>query len=354
MKRRAFLKTLGAAVAGAPLALDALARAVPAELPPYARLLPSTPFDAPAGTWTLVVLPDSQNLVEDFPAAFVRQTEWIVAHRERHAIRFVAHEGDVTDNNVPEQWRNARAAFDRLTNAGIPFCLLPGNHDLGPDGKCADRTTLLNDYFGPADYRHSRTVGYFEPGRMENSWHDVATPAGDLLVVALEFGPRDAVLVWADEVVARHPEHWVIVVTHAHLYSDGTRYDLEQYGAGQQWNPRSYVYARADGASVNDGEQVWRKFAARHRNIRFVLNGHVCNGGAGYLVSQGLHGQPVHQILANYQAAVEPRRPYGGGGYLRLMQFLPDRQTVRVKTYSPWLDEWLTDPAQQFTVTLGS
>lgn len=352
MKRRDFLKALGSAVVASPLALESWAEVAPVKWPSHAPTVPEVPLDAPPGTWTLVVLPDTQNLVKDFPAVYVRQTEWIVAHREPHDIRFVIHEGDITNNNTLEQWENAREAMRRLSDAGVPYALLPGNHDLGPGGKSTDRTTLLNDYFGIRDYRHSRAVGYFQPERMENSWHEVATPAGDLLVVALEFGPRDAVLAWADGVIAAHPEDWVIVVTHAYLYADSTRYDWEKYADAQRWSPRSYPLAKLSAGEVNDGEQVWQKLVSRHRNIRFVLNGHVLNDGAGYLVSTGAHGQEVHQVLANYQAAVEPRRPYGGGGYLRLMQFPPDGRTVRVKTYSPWLDAWLTEPEQQFTLSL--
>jgi len=49
---------------------------------------------------------------------------------------------------------------------------------------------------------------------------------------------------------------------------------------------------------------------------------------------------------------VKPDRPFHGGGYFRLMQFLPDKKTVRVKTYSPWLDKWFTDDQQQFEVVV--
>ena len=352
MQRRDFLKMIGTGVAitGWPAVGWSQAETV---LPPYATALPATPFDAPPGTWTLVVLPDTQNMAKDFPAAFIRQTEWIVAHRVTHDIRFVVHEGDITNNNTAEQWANARAAMSRLSAAGVPYALLPGNHDLGPDGKSADRSTLLNDFFDADDYRHSLAVDYFESGKMENSWHELDTPSGRLLVVALEFGPRDAVLEWAGQVIADRPAHWVIVVTHAHIYSDNSRYDFERYGREQQWNPWAYPLAAQGAGAINDGEQVWQKLIARHRNIRFVLNGHVLNDGAGYLVSEGEHGQPVHQLLANYQAAVEPRRAYGGGGFLRLMQFAPDGSAVQVKTYSPWFDEWLTEPEQQFTINLS-
>jgi hypothetical protein len=145
----------------------------------------------------------------------------------------------------------------------------------------------------------------------------------------------------------------VIVVTHAHLYSDSLRYDLDRHGVAQRWNPRSYPLSKHPVNSVNDAEQVWRKCLAKHKNLQVVLSGHVLNYGTGYLVSSGERGQKVHQILANYQAAVEPRRAYGGGGFMRLMQFHPDRKLVTVRTYSPWYDAWLTEAEQQFPIDLS-
>ena len=47
--------------------------------------------------------------------------------------------------------------------------------------------------------------------------------------------------------------------------------------------------------------------------------------------------------------------PYIGGpttGYVRLLEFLPDGRSVRVKTYSPKLDKYMTDAANQFTLQL--
>jgi hypothetical protein len=55
----------------------------------------------------------------------------------------------------------------------------------------------------------------------------------------------------------------------------------------------------------------------------------------------------VHQILNDYEALRG-----GGSGYLRLLEFLPDGKTVRVKAYSPVLDKYLTDPRNQFDLIL--
>jgi len=360
MKRRTFIKAL-IAIATA----SVLERLVPlADGPvskPYVRKVPRTPFDAPAGTWTLAVLPDTQYYSQKYPEVFVRQTEWIAANKDTHQIRFVAHEGDLVNNPTDiRQWQNAQKALKVLIDAGVPFSILPGNHDLGTqdEGENDSRTTLLNNYFQESDYRNSEAHGLFEPGKMENSWHEFSTPTGEHLLLALEFGPRDEVLAWANEVVAQRPDYKVIVVTHAYLCADNQRndwvYDNLRGGRG---NPKLYTSSLRE--NLNDGQEIWDKFVARHPQISFILNGHVCGTGTGYLESKAGPRHTVHQILANYQddsptpeATVQPARGYGGGGFMRLMQFHPDGRVVRIRSYSPWYDHWLTEPSQEFVVTV--
>ncbi len=327
-------------------------QSTPAPEPTPAANLPDTPFDAPPGTWTLVILPDTQKYAQMFPDVFLRQTEWIAANKDKHRILFVAHEGDITQDDLPAEWAVAKKSMDKLSGSGIPYALALGNHDIKAQrGNCIDRSTLLNEYFKESDYRNSEAVGYFEPGRLDNTWHTFTSPQGKFLVVSLEFGPRDEVLQWAGKVISDHPDDRVIILTHAYLFQDNTRYDWAKHGLGQHANPKGTNLEKS-GTTVNDGEEMWHKLVSKHKNIEMVLCGHVLIDGNGYAVSEGESGNKVHQILANYQTGVKPDRGYGGGGFLRLMQFLPDG-TVRVKTYSPWYDSWLTDSDQQFTFKAG-
>jgi len=286
--RRTFLKTLSLALASglifgvkhlfaseAPLVRPPGPPTPPAPTPfqqpdpPYAKEIPSIPFDAPPGSWTLVVLPDTQNMSATVPPEYLRQIEWIVAHREKHQILFVAHEGDIVENCVVRaEWEHAQKAMRTLTQAGIPYSLLPGNHDLG-DGKAIanSRTTLLNDYFTADDYRHSEAMGLFEQGKMENSWHEFTAPTGKYLLLALEYGPRNAVVDWANKIVAQKPDRKVIVVTHAHLYHDNTRYDWKKKGGSQEFNPYTNGIAQAGG--VNDGEDLWNKLLKKKIETSF-------------------------------------------------------------------------------------
>lgn len=302
--------------------------------------VPATSFDAPEGAWTLVVLPDTQHMVDGQPEAFRRQAEWIAANKDGHHIVFVAHEGDVTNNNSPEQWRIVRRTMDVLKNAHVPYALTTGNKDLGDKGGGTDRMTRLNDFFSPADYDKSTVL--FEPGHVENSIHELDTPWGPFLLLSLELGPRDEVLEWANRVVAEHPDHRVIVVTHACVNKEG-----RLFGPGGGGNLKSYLVAK-DG-NFNDGEDLWNKLLSKHPNISLVLCGHSGGTGVARLEKTGEAGNPVHLMLANFQ---RPIREDGGGGYLRLLRFLPDGKTVEVKTYSPWYDDWLKTPEHDFRLTL--
>ncbi|CAN5522500.1 metallophosphoesterase [soil metagenome] len=361
MNRRTFLKITASVVAWTPFSwLSARAEAWNSK--PYAKRVPLTPFDAPPGSWTFALLPDTQYYSQKYPEVVQRQAKWLVAHRKSHQIRFVAHEGDLVNNPTDtKQWEHIQKALHVLRDGGMPFSILPGNHDLGTQagGDTNGRATLLNDYFDAGDYHNSRAMGLFEPGHLENSWHEFSAPSDKYLLMALEFGPRDEVLAWANGVVTDHPKHKIILVTHAYLFHDSQRdtWALDEARGGRA-NPKKYpLFKQGD---MNDGQDIWDKLVSRHPNFLFTFNGHVTGSGVGHLESKGAGGRPVHQILANYQdnspkaaGTVVPARGYGGGGFLRLVQFHPDGQTVQIRTYSPWYDEWLSEPEQQFAVTFA-
>ena len=308
--------------------------------------VPLTPWNEPPGSWTLAVLPDTQFYSQSKPAIFDRQTAWIARNRETNNILFVLHVGDIV--NSPQaryQWERAKKSMGILSDAGIPYALVPGNHDIGTQkyGAPDSRETLLNEFFKAG--RSGEEFGFFEDGRLENTWHTLTTPTGNYVVLALEFGPRDEVLKWADEVVRAHADRTIIVLTHDHLRPDTrTRAHAERDQGKPRWtNPKSYPFASV--GTANDGEDVWRKLISRHPNIRFVFSGH--RTGSGYLASRNESGKVVHQISSCYQGW-----PEGGGGYLRLLQFHPDGKTVKVRTYSPWYDQWKTAPLEEFSFQL--
>ena len=185
--------------------------------------------------------------------------------------------------------------------------------------------------------------GAFEDGKMDNVWYNFEAGGVKWLILCLEFGPRNAVLDWANKVVASHPDYKVIVNTHAYLYSDDTR-----MGDGDRWLPQAYGVGKDMGVdAVNNGEQMWDKFVSQHSNILFVFSGHVLNDGTGRLVSIGKNGNKVYQMLANYQDGVKGSNR-GENGFLRIVDLDVKENTVVVRTYSPYLKEYKSDSENSF------
>lgn len=296
----------------------------------------------PSEGWSIVVLPDTQVYALRYPAIFRAQLAWLASSAEAMNLRFVVHVGDVTETDATSEWKLARESFD-LIEGRVPYALVPGNHDYATG---VARTSHLSDWFTPQALRAAPTFGgLFEPERIDNSFQTFTVDGEDWLVLALEWGPRDAALAWARSVLDAHPDHQVLIVTHAYLYNDNSRYDWAAKGSRQSWNPHAYASGpRWPGADeLNDGQQIWDKLIAGSSNVRLVVSGHVAENGAGRLSSVTAAGARVHQLLANFQG-----EPLGGGGYLRILRFFDDE--IEVRTYSPYLDHELYTSAHSFTL----
>ncbi|MFO0898075.1 MAG: metallophosphoesterase [Pirellulales bacterium] len=320
---------------------------------PYADglLLAGEPPRPAPGSFTVVVLPDTQNYSEAYPATYLAQTRWIAENQRARNIAYVLHLGDVTNRSTRGEWVNASRAMQVLDDAKIPYALCPGNHDYSAGGACQDRSTLLSEYFPVSRFRGSATFGGVydrEPGRMENSFHSFAAGGRKFLVLALEFGPRAEVVRWANEIVAAHPDREAVLITHAFSYFDDTRYDWKKYGPKQHWNPHAYGVAQATRDDVFDGQQLWDALVSKYENFVLTLNGHVLGDGLGRLTSQTPRGRDVHQVLVNYQM-----RPKGGDGWLRLLEFKADGTTVEVYDYSPTRQQRNEGPQNRFTLQLS-
>jgi hypothetical protein len=295
-------------------------------------------------SFTLVLLPDTQSYVASFPEILTAQTTWVVNNRKN--IAFVLQQGDMTDNNSQLQWEVASKSYS-LMDGKVPYTFVPGNHDMGTNGSADVRNTdLFNYYFSYQKYSNYPSFGgAFEVGKMDNTWHTFVGGGYNWLIVSLEFGARDTVLSWAAKIIENHPQHKVILNMHAYLYSDNTRMSRER---NHKWLPHDYGLAKhGEKGAVNNGEQIWEKLVENYPNIMFVFCGHVLNEGTGCLVSEGKHGNKVYQMLANYQGGVEGSEQ-GGNGYLRIITIDPDNSEIAVKTYSPYLDKYKTEPNQQF------
>ncbi|TWT78227.1 hypothetical protein Pla123a_10170 [Posidoniimonas polymericola] len=309
-----------------------------------------SPFaPSPDADWSMVVLPDTQNYVKStqYRNTLTQMTQWAVDNREAFKIQLVLQEGDIVNNNntnnptsgdqvSSQQWANAKASMGVL-DGQLPYILAAGNHDYGTTD-AQNRLTELNNYFAASDNplndpaQGGIMAGQKDPGRLENAYYDFVAPDGrKMLVLSLEWEPRPETVAWANQIAAdpQYADHTAVLLTHAYAYGSERRYS------------GSRVEADAD------GEELWQDLVSQHGNFELVFNGHFGGDGAGYVGSRGAGGS-VHQMFFNTQFQTN-----AGGGWLRLVEFLEDGRTVRVRTYSPYYDLYRTDHANAFDLAVS-
>jgi len=197
--------------------------------------------------FSVVVLPDTQYYSAYHPEIFMNQTRWIVENRVERNIVFVIHLGDIVDNFADStQWYNSKDAMNQLSYSGIPFSVLPGNHDfVGWEENKLSRYFLV---YGPQEFLNSAYYGGSFGGDGFNNFCKFAVEGNRFLVLSLQFNPSQAALEWANSVIEANPDCNVVLATHEYLGSSG----------------RSAI-----------GERIWKTTVESHAGqVQIVLCGH--------------------------------------------------------------------------------
>ena len=324
---------------------DAAPARAPRVLAPTSAAEPAPPVP---GAISIAMLPDVQYYTLCRNPHLQAQLEWIEAEAGQRDIRATLFMGDLTEHNSQEQWAWFRQRIESAANR-VPIMLATGNHDYGRNGNTHLRRTMFARFFPKPPGVAASLLADRRRASIANAYYRIALPRVTLGVLVLEWAPRASTVRWANAVLGRHPQDRVIVVTHAYLYNDSTRYDWHARGKEQLWNPLWYdmnwyeqLYDRE-----HDGEMLWNALVRRHPGIFLVLSGHVGGSGTGRLASRGDDGNLVQQVLGNFQLLDE-----GGLGYLRLFEIQPDGRSMRMKTYSPSLARFAVADDQQATLAI--
>src|SRR3954468_15167746 len=303
------------------------------------------PFEpSPDAAWSIVYLPDVQNY-NSSDGDFVRevgQMNWILDNKAAFKISAVIRGGDlVNQNQLDSQWQRAQQAFDML-NGQVPYILAAGNHDFGTTN-FQNRSTQYNSYFKIKDNPLNNPAtggiikGTFEPNKLENSYSTFTAPDGrKMLIFNLEYYPRQAVVDWADSIAGQpqYADYTAVLLTHSFIGSGNTR-----------WTVAANEYPGIEG---NDGVDMWNELVKVNGNFEMTFNGHLGGDGNGYRVDANDAGVDVQQMFLNSQFETN-----GGNGWLRVVEFMKDGQTVNVRTYSPHFDLYRTNAASNldFAIT---
>jgi len=322
-------------------------------------------------SWTMIVLPDPQNYIkfEQNQPVFSLMTRWIKQNKETLNIELVLCEGDlVQQNNIAvadgvkgnqnsyQQWSAVREAFSVLDTV-VPYVLCTGNHDYGSKS-AENRYSQLNSYFTPGQLKSTSSIltgmmpNFSGEKTLENAYYEFVSPHNtSFLVLSLEFNARDTIVQQANEIISRekYKNYKGIILTHSYMKAmsdDNALYETKRHRL----------------KDVTSGKELWDRLIAPSENIEMVFCGHIGGRGfeqnVGYRKDKNAKQKDVHQMVFNAQTVGHGN---GGDGWLRILEFLPDQQTVIVKTFSPFFafspstieKSWRTEPYDSFRFKLA-
>ncbi|WP_266080672.1 metallophosphoesterase [Haladaptatus caseinilyticus] len=298
--------------------------------------------------FSVAIFPDTQYYAQQDNGIFEQMGQWVADNKEQYNIQMFLHEGDIvqsygSDNDA--EWDVAQDAIGRMDDANIPTVLSLGNHDAD---NIRDPQTFRSR-FPATRYKETKesneTIldwGTFE-GYAENAYFLQEIHGEQFLFLTLEFGPRDAVLKWAGQLLETYAEATAFLVTHTYTYHDGTRTD-----ANDNFAPNWYEGGGLpEGSNYNNGEQMWQSELRYHENLANVHSGHHITGS--YVARRTAHaeGNRTTQMFMDYQTIDN-----GGDGWFRLLTVNTQTYNAEITTYSPYLDKWSDDKEESFKFNL--
>ncbi len=318
--------------------------------------------------YSFAVIGDTQTMCEKDPDAMEAIYDWIVANKKTQKIEYVIGLGDITDDSTDVEWERANEFIGKL-NGVVPYMLTRGNHDDWDDfnrnlhngyyentvdGVMNTGDIDLSDPVGQPGVQQkvdeNGNVSYITreedvpeggvvKGDLTNSYRYFNIQGTDYLIMSLDFAPSDKTMEWASSVIEAHPDHKVIVATHAYMYRDGTTL------AGTDCYPTTH-YGGYENAQ--DGEAMWEKCFAKYENVLMVLSGHDPWQHIAYRQDIGENGNTVTQMLIDAQYV---DRFIGSTAMVAMFYFSEDGKTLTVRYYSVAKDCYGSE-LSQFTIHL--
>lgn len=292
--------------------------------------------------YSFMVVGDTQIVNCYDPESYPLIYDYILDNVESKKVKHVFGLGDITDKDLDEEWARAKDQITRMDGI-VSYSLIRGNHDMGEFFNASgftDEQSPFDETFGEdSSYANQYVLNY---KGTRNTAHEFSAGNFNYLVIALDFGPTDDVLEWANTVVEAYPNHNVIVTTHGYLNADGTF--LEK---GENNHPASN-WANG-GLTRNNGDQIWDKFVKKHANISMVLCGHVVSDDIVTWQQKGINGNTVTQMLINPQG-MDADSKIGTTGMVATFYVSESGDVINVEYYSTKKAKYYSTD-NQFTFT---
>lgn len=257
---------------------------------------------------------DTQYYAEQYMWHFQTMNQYIVDNAEELKIQYVIHTGDIVDDwDMIYEWENADSAMSIFDEAGMPYGVLGGNHDVAAG--LGDSENYYT-YFGEDRFADQATYG----GSYKNNLghYDLISENGqDFVIVYMSWNIYQEEIDWMNQVLAQYSDRKAILCFH----------------------PYTNVKESDSGILDYYGVLIQKEVVAKNPNVFAVLNGHY--HGSSYQTAtfdddgDGVNERTVYQICTDYQSAFE-----GGTGYIKFLYFDLDNDKVYINSYSPSINDW--------------
>ena len=269
--------------------------------------------------------------------------DWILNNKTSRNIEYVFGLGDTIDTlttydtnrvegngktqNVNE-WIVASTQIHRLDGV-IPYTIVRGNHD--DEGG-------YHKYICTEDYQNQMTGFYYDSSKpatlgnsMSNSYRKITIGGQKYLMLSLDYHADDAVIEWANQVVAANPSYRVIASVHAYLDGSGNSY-------------LGFLGGEIGSSNVDNTELTWKAFSgkyfwdnlfSKHENMFMVLCGHDALTNPVHNVRTGDNGNQVIELLIDTSKYdVEFDNCYGAT-FAMVLSFREDTNELQLEYLSP-------------------
>lgn len=335
-----------------------------------------TPEDAADDEYTVVHIGDMQVTSDFMAGTYPQVTQWIVDNADRLNIQTVINSGDLVNNeDETEQWEDAKAGMDVLTNNGISIVYGTGNHEYPSSGTKARTADSFNAYFPIDSYLTQGTEddptkilyaypstdlidgdasnltvldsegaevtdttdilvdgvlaeGYSFAETLENVVYTKTINGTPHIFFVLEVQPRITVVDnWAKTVMAAleasetYANAPVTVITHHYLTTAG------------KIDTTNGCFTEAHRTECYTPAELYSTFISQYKNIRTVLCGHVADDIATR-TDIGANGNKIVSIMNDQSYEGD-----GGEGVILLLRYRADG-TVKAEYYSPILGRY--------------
>ena len=259
-------------------------------------------------------LSDPQIYVQRYDYHYDNMTKWLAENAEEWKIKYMMLTGDIVDDWDHEyQWINGDRAIKYIEEAGIPYGVLAGNHDVAAT---LEDNSYYWKYYGEDRFKDQPTYG--ESYQNNLGHYDLISQNGqDFVIVYMSWNIYQEEIDWMNEVLAKYADRKAILCFHAYTHTASS----------------------VDGLLDYYGVMIRDKVVKKNKNVFAVLNGHYF--GSTYQTvrfddnGDGKLDRTVYQICTDYQDGW-----HGGAEYMKFLYFDLDNDQVYVNSYSSYYDDF--------------